>query len=106
MAISLNFKRKYIQRPVAVFLAFFLLGIMLCSAYYLAAEAGHACHEEDCPICACRQLCENMLHRSSAAGTMVSFWMILAIGILSVILLPIQMEGSRTLVSQKIRLNN
>ena len=47
-----------------------LLVFVLFSAFCIAAEADHDCCGEDCPICACIQMCENTL-RGNKSGTAV-----------------------------------
>ncbi len=80
--------------------------IMLLSAHYIAAEADHECTGEDCPICACVQLCENTLHQLGDG-----------IALMAAVVLPIVLlyicaflyapdHPQETPVSRKVRLNN
>jgi hypothetical protein len=82
-----------------------MLFIVLFSAFYIAAEAGHDCRGEDCPVCACILQCEKTLHQTgegAAPGTAV---FILAAFLFFSILLVTADFPKETPVSRKIRLN-
>ena len=98
--------REYKRKCTAYLLCFFLLLALLLFSLFLAAEAGHRCSGEDCPICAGMQLAERVLRQIGGA--------VLGAALLVVLLPPLQRrcripEANRmplTLVSQKVRLDD
>ncbi len=94
-------------RTLAFIIAFLMLACVLCSFFLTAAEAGHDCSGEDCPICSVLELCERMGKRIRECG--VAFFVIIC-------LFPMLAEGfvsireesgcmTQTPVSRKVRLN-
>ena len=82
-----------------------LLVIVLFSAFYIAAKAGHDCTGEDCPVCACIQQSKDTLHEigggtAAQLSSVIPVLLILLNAALFVAELP-----QATLVSRKIRLN-
>ncbi|MCR4946734.1 MAG: hypothetical protein K5929_07330 [Lachnospiraceae bacterium] len=49
------------KRITAGIIGILMFFIMLLSAFFIAAEVGHDCTGEDCPVCACIRQCENTL---------------------------------------------
>ncbi len=93
-------------RMTAVLLCMLMLIMMLLSSFYLSIEAGHHCEEDDCPICATMQECENVLHQIGGGlitqiAIAMPFLMVFFAALLVVCELP-----QETLISQKVRLNN
>ena len=83
-----------------------LLLWLFSSAHFLALEAGHDCHDEDCPICTCIQICTNMLKNMSNAlievALVIAFFTVRSYT-------PYFCEYIRTAdtpITKKIRLNN
>ncbi len=100
------FTGKTVRKRAAGILSLLMLSVVLFSAFFIAAEAGHDCTEEDCPICACVQLCENTLHHMSDGETaqfvaVVPVLIFLFSAPLTVCVLP-----RETPVTNKVRLNN
>lgn len=52
-------------RIAALLLAAAVLTVMLCSAFYLALEAGHDCIGDGCAICYQIAVCRNVLKKLS-----------------------------------------
>lgn len=83
-----------------------LLILTLMSAYYIAAESTHECHEEDCPVCATLEVCEAVLNR---IGSVLPF---VCMASLVYIVMAISVKSGMTgvtglsLVEEKIRMNN
>ena len=48
-------------------------------ACFLAEELHHDCAGEDCPVCACLQLCENQVRRAGAGSACTSVFYVLAV---------------------------
>ncbi len=101
-----RFTGQTVRKSAAGLLSLLMLTVVLFSAFFIAAEAGHDCTEEDCPICACIQLCENTLHHMSEGETaqliaVVPVLIFLFSATLTVCVLP-----RETPVTNKVRLNN
>lgn len=93
-------------RIVAGMMGILLLAVMLCSVFYIAAEAGHNCEDGECPICAEIRQCENTVRRGGNllfAQTAVIIPLILAAASVSLVYVIL---SSETPVSRKIRMNN
>ena len=93
-------------RMTAGIMGLMLLVFVLFSTFYMAAEVDHDCTGEDCPVCACIQMCGETL-RGTGGGAAVQpsailpvLVVLLAAGIFAVSI------SKETLVSQKVRLNN
>ena len=94
------------KRIVAAFISLVMLAIVLFSAFYIAAESGHHCEHEDCPICICLRQCENALNQLGTgivAHCLLVIPMILALVMVIVFMVDVPEE---TLVSRKIRLDD
>lgn len=94
------------KRFAAGVMGLMMLVIALFSAFYIAAEAGHDCTGEDCPVCACVQQCEKTLHGIGVPASAVLSFIIPILFIL--ILAGLFSAGlpQGTLVSRKVRLND
>ena len=58
------------KKIVAGIAAFAVLFIVLFSSFYICAEADHHCSGEDCPVCACIQICENVIRQMGSRTDM------------------------------------
>lgn len=90
---------------VAGALGILLLIVVLFSSFYLAAEAGHDCVGEDCPVCVCIHLCENTLNQ---IGSGTAVLIAVAISLFAILISATCFAGPcilKTLVSGKVRLN-
>ena len=93
-------------------IASWLIGLMMLSAvvlsvFYIAAEAGHDCTgEEDCPVCACIQQCENTLRRIGGREALSDFAAISVTALTGTAVLYAALFSRETPVSGKVRLNN
>ena len=100
--IKMNKFTALVSLPVCAL----LLVLTLMSAYYVASESAHECHEEDCPVCAALEVCEAVLSRMGSAlpligiATIAYMTYIRAAGFESV------NRPERSLVEEKIRMNN
>ena len=91
---------------ISLFLCAVLVIGMLFSSFFIAAEHGHHCHGEDCPICQMVAVCENILE-NVGAGLFIYYAAVLtALFICATALLTACDLKAPTLVSQKVRLNN
>ena len=101
-----NSKTANVRRIAAGIMGLMMLIIVLFSAFLIAAEADHDCTGEDCPICACIGLCENMLRgigdgKAAQLSADIPVLFILFFSTLFVAELP-----QETLITKKVRLNN
>ena len=101
-----SLSEKKLNRLLTGTMALMVLVVMLFSAYFVVTHADHDCCGEDCPVCACLQQCEKLIH-----GTDGSIHLSVA-GVLPVILLmgsaliSYCVFFSDTPVSTKVRMNN
>lgn len=68
-------------------MAAMVLVFVLFSFFYIAVETGHNCTEDDCPVCACIQQCEMILHQMGDGVVSTVF------AVLSVIFLGCHFDG-------------
>ncbi|MBR5965124.1 MAG: hypothetical protein IK015_03330 [Treponema sp.] len=93
-------------KRAAFFLAAALFALTFCSIFFSAAERFHECHGDDCPVCQLLQIAEQNIKLLSLA----LFFAVAASGarfkkIKDASILCGPVLKSKTLVSQKIRLN-
>ncbi len=100
-------KTNKTRRIAAGIMAMMILAIMLFSTFYVAAELGHHCDDEDnCPVCATLNMCTNTLHNISSGMITLATVILPAIYYILLAVLGISVIAQSTLVSQKIRLND
>ncbi len=87
-------------------MAIMMLLVVLFSAFYLAAESGHDCSGEDCPICEIIQSCENTLQHMGSGLPYTLSVILPFVTLLCSIILTAALLSRSTPVSRKIRLNN
>ncbi len=83
-----------------------LLILFLFSGYYVAAESMHECHEEDCPVCAVLEVCEAVLSNIGSALPMLGVASIVYITYARAEKLSKAAAPERSLVEEKIRMND
>ncbi|MCR4667888.1 MAG: hypothetical protein K5774_00760 [Clostridia bacterium] len=94
------------KRTTAAVIGLALLVAMLFSAFYIAEEADHDCTGEDCPVCACIQICENTLHRLGDGSTFL-LRILAAVFFVVLVAAVIPAAVSRgTLITRKVRMND
>lgn len=103
---KLSQKQTTGKRFAAVLLAVMVFGILLFSNLYISEHIQHDCTGEDCPICAQIQSAESLIHQLGC-GLMVFFAM-LGICLIYAALLPVFcfFISGKTLISNKVRLND
>ena len=82
-----------------------LLILTVLSGYYIAAESGHECHEEDCPVCAALEICEAVLNRIGSAMPIMGIAVITYLTVIRAEGITFEMP-ERSLVEEKIRMND
>jgi len=73
---------------------------------FLLAESGHVCDDDDCPVCACMQMCEEQLHRLAGGLPDASVCIIAVFCVVVLIALFQPVLVKDTPVLRKVRLNN
>ncbi len=83
-----------------------MLVLMLLSLFFIAAEAGHDCHGEDCHICEGIEQCRKTVRR--VGETTVRFFAVtLPLMILAYVMPTFERKFfGKSLVSQKVRMND
>ena len=61
----------------ARWLAAALVLVLLFSALFIALEAHHDCQGDDCAICACISICQDLLQQLSAAALVLGLTLLL-----------------------------
>ena len=91
---------------IANIMCIMMLVCVLFSALFIAVEARHECTDEDCPVCACMQYCENILNRISGDVPAVVCVLIPFIISSLIFVIPVILFIQDTLVLNKVRLND
>ncbi|MCR4642166.1 MAG: hypothetical protein K5697_09080 [Lachnospiraceae bacterium] len=73
---------------------------------FLLAESGHVCDDDDCPVCACMQMCEEQLHRLAGSLPEASLCFVMFFCALIFVALFQLFLTRDTPVLRKVRLNN
>ena len=94
------------KRIAALFLAVTVLFVMLYSALFIAAEAGHDCVGENCPICYQINICQNTLKNLSLAVSAAAFAAAFTYTLCRSISVCTDYAQSFTLVSLKVKLSD
>ena len=95
-------KKRIISLAVAAAVFF----VMLCSAFYIAAEANHDCVGENCPICYHISVCENTLRNLSLAVCAAAFAAAFTYTLCRSISACADVIPSYTLISLKVKLTD
>lgn len=95
-------KKRIISLAVAAAVFF----VMLCSAFYIAAEANHDCVGESCPICYHISVCENTLRNLSLAVCAAAFAAAFTYTLCRSISACADVIPSYTLISLKVKLTD
>ncbi len=95
-----------LKKTIAILSGIILLGTIIFSAFFIAAEAEHQCEGEECPICECIKKCENIIH-SVGGGIEVQGIVFMYILVVTFGFIPFASDNTReTLVTEKVRLND
>ena len=100
-----DFSVTNFKRIAAGIMGIVMLVIVLLFSFYVAEEADHDCTGDDCPICACMQQCESVLHQVGDGTVQVSVAAPVVFLFLFV-LFSVRGIAQETLVSRKVRLND
>ncbi|MCR4939736.1 MAG: hypothetical protein K5930_06465 [Treponemataceae bacterium] len=58
---------------IAAIAGIILLLATIMSVFYIAMESHHHCEEENCPICACIELCKAIIHSGSFVPLIICY---------------------------------
>lgn len=94
------------NRVIALILAAIVFLVMAFSLCVVAAEAGHDCHGEDCPVCKLVAVCENNIRGMSLILVLVALIVSLALLRVCVREARIGFCRSQTPVLLKVKLTN
>ena len=101
-----NSRKFKMYKTLAGIMAAMILLVMLFSAIFIVTHTDHDCTGEDCPICACLQQCENILHGAGDGSHLIASGIIPLVLITGFILVSSSIVISDTPVSIKVRMNN
>lgn len=101
-----DMKFSHVRKALAGVIGMMMLVIILFSAFYIAVEAEHDCTGDDCPICACIQLCINTLRGFSSGITVAISAAVPVLPILFTALIFRSVLFQETPISRKVRMNN
>ena len=101
-----NSRKIKMNKALAGIMATMILLVMLFSAIFIVSHTDHDCTDEDCPICACLQQCENILHGASDGSQFTASGFIPVVLIAGFILVSYCIVISDTPVLAKVRMNN
>lgn len=93
-------------RIAALLLAAAVLTVMLCSAFYLALEAGHDCIGDGCAICCQIAVCRNVLKKLSLSVCATAFAAAFTYTLCRDVSACTDYAQSYTLVSLKVKLSD
>ncbi len=101
-----NSTQSKMNRTFAGIMSVLMLLVVFFSAIFIAFHTDHDCKGEDCPICACLEQCENILHGASDGSQFTASGFIPVVLIAGYILVSYCIVISDTPVSAKVRMNN
>ena len=95
-----------VKRIAAALLGLLLLSLLLCSAFYVAAEAEHDCTGEDCPVCLSLEHCASLLRQLGSGARIQSAASLSVLTVFLAALVLASVGLTETPVTRKVRLNN
>ncbi len=101
-----NCRETKMNRTLTGIMAAMILLVMMFSAIFIVSHTDHDCTGEDCPVCACLQQCENILHGAGDGSRVTVSGIIPIVLITGFILVSYGIVISDTPVSAKVRMNN
>ena len=90
---------------IALLTTVFIFGTLF-SVLYIAIESHHDCIGEDCPVCQCIIVCENILKKLSTALFVMSVSAAFVFASKISIIKNLKLIPIQTLVSLKVKLSN
>lgn len=93
-------------RKFALAIGLLLIFVLMGSAFYVAAEAGHECTDADCPICLSIEACESMLRQADNGVLPLAVSLVISISLILAGTKAVSNFSQESLVSMKIRMND
>ncbi|HAY04313.1 MAG TPA: hypothetical protein DCX57_07975 [Lachnospiraceae bacterium] len=97
-----NSKRRYISMLTGILFLF----ITFASLFFIAKEETHECTGQDCPICACIHQAEHILNHLGSDMSAVVFMAVIPVFSTLLLFKLFMVAFDRSLVGEKVRLNN
>lgn len=94
------------KRVTAVLTATLLCSAMILSSAFVVLETDHECSGDDCPVCLCIALCNEVLRQLSSAHEAVNTPSALSITFTVLILTAITFAPLATLITLKVKLTD
>ena len=95
-------KQRKMLSAVTVLL---LTVVVLCSSFFLAVEADHdCCGDEDCPVCACIELCERILCHVGRGALAAAVMLLPVVALFAAAVTATRERPWETPVSRKVRI--
>ena len=94
------------KRIGAIILAAAVFGSFLFMLFFMASEAKHDCSGEECEICFCLEICEEMVSSFKLAGLQDAIVCMILSLFLTMAVLTSRKAVIGTLITKKVRLNN
>ena len=93
-------------RTYALTIGLLLIFVLMGSAFYVAAEAGHECADADCPICLSIEACESMLRQADSGFLPLVISLVISVSLILAGAAVVSHFSHESLVSMKIRMND
>ncbi len=104
---KMHIKTTKQNKVISGIVAAMLLVLVLFSAFFLAAEAGHDCgHDDDCAICTCIKVCRAILKSIGGAVAVAAVAVLFVLTKNTEEVVADRHLAVSSLVSYKIRLND
>ncbi len=97
--------KPVLSKYIAILSAIAILSVVIFSMFYVAHERHHDCSGKDCPICAAIMECEHILHQTMQAIRYSAVIVVFVLTCVMSVCSPL-CNIKKTLISQKIRLND
>ena len=94
------------KRTVAGIICIMMLVVLLFSAFYPVAEAGHECTGHDCEICACIRQCAELLQHAGETLIFVALLLLSGVAFHVALFSYAGLAFRRTPVETRVRLNS
>ena len=101
-----NITNSTINRVFACIMASMVFFMVLFSTFFIVSHADHDCTGEECPVCACIQQCENILHSTGDGEAFATTEILPVILFSGFIFVSYCIVISDTPVSTKVRIND
>ncbi len=95
-----------LKKCISILIAIAILSIAFCSTVYIVHEMHHNCQGKDCPVCAAVAECESALRQFSQDALFCAVDTVFLTAVLAFACAFRVFIAKKTLVLQKVRLND